>query len=119
MIVRAWWGYAAPGDAQAYPDHLLHSVRPQLERLPGFRGLFLLRGVQPEEIEYLVLTLWESMEAVQAFAGDTPEHAVVEPEARAALVRFDQTVHYYEVMAAPEVGGVPPDGPDSQAHHQR
>jgi hypothetical protein len=54
-----------------------------------------------EEIEFLVLTLWESMEAIRAFAGDQPELAVVEPEARAALVRFDSTVAHYEVLAAP------------------
>jgi heme-degrading monooxygenase HmoA len=54
-----------------------------------------------EEIEFLVLTLWESMEAIRAFAGDQPELAVVEPEARAALVRFDSTVVHYEVLAAP------------------
>jgi heme-degrading monooxygenase HmoA len=107
MVVRSWRGYAAPADAQAYPDHLLHSVRPKLDRLPGFQGLYLLRRTHPEAIEYLVLTLWESMEAVHAFAGDRPEQAVVEPEARAALIGFDQTVQHYEVMAAPEVGPKP------------
>ena len=55
-----------------------------------------------EEIEFLVLTLWDSMDAVRAFAGDQPERAVVEPEARAALVRFESTVAHYEVLAAPD-----------------
>ena len=41
------------------------------------------------------------MDAIRAFAGDQPELAVVEPEARATLVRFDSTVHHYEVLAAP------------------
>jgi hypothetical protein len=54
-----------------------------------------------EEVEFLVLTLWESMEAIRGFAGEQPEVAVVEPEARAALVRFDSTVTHYEVLAAP------------------
>jgi len=43
MIVRAWRGYASAGGAEAYPKHLLASVRPKLERLAGFRGLSLLR----------------------------------------------------------------------------
>ena len=101
MVVRAWRGYAAVTEAETYPRHLLGSVRPKLERLPGFQGLYLLRRRGPEEIEFLVLTLWESMDAVRAFAGDEPELAVVEPEARAALVRFDSTVSHYEVLAAP------------------
>jgi heme-degrading monooxygenase HmoA len=63
--------------------------------------LYLLRHQGIEEIEFLVLTLWESMDAIRAFAGDQPELAVVEPEARAALVRSDSTVAHYEVLAAP------------------
>jgi len=102
MVVRAWRGYSAVADAQAYPKHLLQRVRPKLEQLQGFRGLYLLRHRGAEEIEYLVLTLWDSMEAVHAFAGQQPELAVVEPEARAALVRFDHTVRHYEVLASPD-----------------
>lgn len=67
MLVRAWRGYAAVTESQAYPRHLLHSVRPKLERLAGFRGLYLLRRREADEIEFLVLTLWDSMDAVRAF----------------------------------------------------
>jgi heme-degrading monooxygenase HmoA len=101
MVVRSWRGYAAAGKAHAYPEHLLRSVRPKLEQLNGFRGLYLLRRSQGNEVEFRVLTLWESMEAVRSFAGAQPELAVVEPEARAALVRFDSTVDHYEVVATP------------------
>ncbi|HEX3235247.1 MAG TPA: antibiotic biosynthesis monooxygenase [Gemmatimonadales bacterium] len=101
MVVRTWRGYGAATEAQAYPDHLLQSVKPKLEQLAGYRGLYLLRRRDSEEVEFLVLTLWESMDAIRAFAGEQPERAVVEPEARAALVRFDQMVHHYEVLASP------------------
>jgi heme-degrading monooxygenase HmoA len=105
MIVRAWRGYGAAAEAQAYPRHLLQVVRPKLEQLAGYRGLYLLQRRDLEEIEFLVLTLWESMEAVRLFAGDQPERAVVEPEARAALVRFDERVSHYEVLAVPDLAG--------------
>ena len=105
MVVRVWRGYSAVAESQAYPTHLLQTVRPKLEQLEGFRGLYLLRHCGAEEIEYLVLTLWQSMDAVRAFASEEPELAVVEPEARAALVRFDETVRHYEVMAAPTGAG--------------
>jgi len=101
MIVRAWRGFAAPNNAEEYPRYLLQAVRPKLQNLTGFRGLYLLRRRAPAEIEYQVLTLWDSMEAVRTFAGATPERAVVEPEARAALLRFDAEVHHYEVLAEP------------------
>jgi heme-degrading monooxygenase HmoA len=103
MVVRAWRGYGAVADAQAYPKHLLQAVRPKLEQLAGFRGLYLLARRELEEIEFLVLTLWDSMDAIHAFAGEQPEQAVVEPEARAALIRFDTTVVHYEVLAGPDV----------------
>jgi len=102
MVLRFWRGYAAPDESAAYPTHLLHDVRPKLERLAGFRGLYLLRCRRPAEVEFLVLTLWESMDAVRGFAGERPEIAVVEPEARAALLRFDPTVSHYEVLAHPD-----------------
>lgn len=105
MVGRVWRGYGALSESQAYPKHLLQTVRPKLEQLDGFRGLYLLRQRGAEEIEYLVLTLWYSMDAVRAFAGEEPEIAVVEPEARAALLRFDDTVRHYEVLAAPTTPG--------------
>lgn len=103
MIVRAWRGYASVAAPDLYPRHLLESVRPKLERLAGFRGLSLLRRRTGGEIEYLVLTRWQSMDAIRAFAGDEPELAVVEPEARAALVRFDDRVIHYDELAPTDV----------------
>jgi heme-degrading monooxygenase HmoA len=101
MVVRSWRGYGALAEQEAYPRHLLQTVRPKLEQLPGFRGLYLLRRHHPDEVEFLVLTLWDSMEAVRAFAGHQPEVAVVEPEARGALVRYDALVSHYEVVWRP------------------
>jgi heme-degrading monooxygenase HmoA len=69
--------------------------------LPGFHGLYLLSREVHNEIEYEVLTIWESMDAIRAFAGDQSERAVVEPEAATVLTRFDRDVRHYEVMAAP------------------
>jgi hypothetical protein len=54
-----------------------------------------------------VLTAWESMEAVRGFAGDDPERAVVEPEARAVLSDFDESVRHYELVL-PRDSGWPP-----------
>ena len=102
MVARVWRGYAAVTETEAYPRHLLQSVRPKLEQLPGVKGLYLLRRRGLEEIEFLVVTLWDSMDAIRAFAGDQPELAVLEPEARAALVRFDSMVNHYEIVSAPD-----------------
>ncbi len=104
MVVRAWRGYASTTNADVYPRHLLNGVLPKLEQLNGFRGLYLLSRPEAEEVEYLVLTLWDSRDAIHAFAGDAPERAVVEPEAQAALLRFDVAVKHYDVVASPGLG---------------
>jgi len=74
------------------------SLLPALAKLDGFLGAQLLRTEAPEGLEFLVLTRWRSMAAIRAFAGDQVERAVVEPEAAAALVRYDETVRHYEVV---------------------
>jgi heme-degrading monooxygenase HmoA len=102
MIVRAWRGFADTAHSQAYPSHLLETVRPKLAELPGFHGLYLLRRTVGAEVEYLVLTLWDSLAAIRNFASPDLERAVVEPEARAALLRYDATVQHFEVLATPD-----------------
>jgi heme-degrading monooxygenase HmoA len=91
MIARLWRGVAK--DAAAYLRHLDGNVVPELKKIAGYRGYRVLRREQ----EILVMTLWESMAAVRAFAGADPEKAVVEPEARAVLAEFDDFVRHYEV----------------------
>ena len=98
MIARQWRGYALSEQADAYAAHLSGSVLPQLRSLPGFRGASLARRNANGEVELLVTTRWDSMDAVRAFAGDKPDIAVVEPAARAVLSRFDATVDHYEVV---------------------
>jgi heme-degrading monooxygenase HmoA len=105
MVVRAWRGVASVANADAYPQHLLGTVRPKLDELAGFRGLYLLSRPERDEIEYTVLTLWDSMDAIRHFAGGDLDQAVVEPEARAALLRFDREVRHYQVLAASGVEG--------------
>ena len=99
MIVRSWRGRAAADRAQVYAEHLVDTVVPKLKILPGFRGFALLRRTDRQETEFLVQTYWASMQAIEEFAGPTPETAVVEPAARDALKSFDATVLHYEVVA--------------------
>jgi heme-degrading monooxygenase HmoA len=98
VILRVWCGRAVPDKAEAYRAHLQGNVLPELKALPGFRGVSLLRRDEAGLVELTVMTRWDSMEAIRAFARDTPEKAVVEPEARAVLVDFDETVRHYDIV---------------------
>jgi heme-degrading monooxygenase HmoA len=80
----------------------LYGLFPQqgfeLRALPGFLGAYLSKRPIGDRIEFLVLTRWQSLDAIRAFAATDPEKAVVEPGAVAALVDFDATVQHYEVL---------------------
>ena len=111
MIARVWRGWSTLQDSVAYRRHFAESVSPALEVRPGYRGAFLLlrEAAGDSRTEFLVLTLWDSMDAVRAFAGPDPERAVVDEAARAALVAFEETVRHYAVVSEPgsPAGGAP------------
>ena len=97
MIVRLWRGQATTANADAYFRHVTGTVFPSLKALAGHRGAWLLRRDVDGHIEFLAMTLWESLEAIQAFAGGDIGTAIVEPEARAVLSGFDDFASHYEV----------------------
>lgn len=98
-ILRLWKGRATAAKAGDYIRHASQTVFPEVQTLPGHRGAYLLRRSVDNSVEFTVLTLWDSMDAVRGFSGPDPERAVVEPAARAALSDFDATVTHYEVVA--------------------
>ena len=97
MIARTWRGVATTTNADAYFRHFTTQVAPHLKDLAGHRGAYLLRRESDGQVEFLALTLWDSIEAVKKFAGSDPDVAIVEPEARAVLAAFDDAVRHYEV----------------------
>lgn len=98
MIIREWRGRANHLRGNAYPKHFRTAVLPELHRLKGFRGAVLAQRKLDDRIEFIVLTRWDSLEAIRSFAGSDIERAVVEPGAAAALVEFDARVRHYEVL---------------------
>jgi heme-degrading monooxygenase HmoA len=98
MIIRTWRGSAAKNRRDDYPHHFQIMVLPELQALSGFRGAMLLRRERAEGVEFLVLTEWESLDAIKVFAGEHHERAVVDPTAKAMLESYDDTVTEYEVL---------------------
>ena len=70
---------------------------PAIRRIDGYLGAYLLRGDAGREVEFVTLTLWESLDAIQAFAGEDYAVAVVPPDARRLLERFDERSQHFEV----------------------
>ena len=99
MIARLWRAWTTPDRAHVYREHLTGKVWPALRRIDGCLGGQLLERPVGERVECLVITQWASWEAIHAFAGDDPVRAVVDPDARAVLLEFDERVEHFEITA--------------------
>lgn len=98
MIARIWHGWTLPENADAYEEFLRTKMFPSMHRVPGYLGADLLRSDGADEIAFVTITRFESLDAVKDFAGEDYERAVVEPEARQLLSRFDERSEHYEVV---------------------
>lgn len=102
MIGRIWRGWATQDGAAAYEAHFQGEVLESLATVPGCHGGYLLRHDSDDGVEFVTLTLFASLDAVRAFAGDTNERAVVAPAAQAALRDYERTVRHYTIVAGPK-----------------
>ncbi|MGH8213542.1 MAG: antibiotic biosynthesis monooxygenase family protein [Rhodanobacteraceae bacterium] len=102
MIVRIWRGITPKEQADAYLEHLQQTALPALAGQPDLRGAWVLRRVQGDRCEFQLLSLWESLDAVRAFAGDQPERAVYFAEDDKFLLDMEPLVRLYEVADSVE-----------------
>src|SRR4051794_29692074 len=105
MISRIWHGWTTPENAGAYETLLRGEIFVGIRGrgIPGFRGIQLLRRAVGDEVEFVTVMGFDSLDAVRAFAGEDYEAAVVPPEARAILSRFDARSQHYEVRIAADI----------------
>lgn len=98
MIARIWKARATPDRVQEYADYLKSTVVPELKAIGGYKGVSLLQRDQNGAVEVTVITWWESLEAIRAFAGEAIETAVVHDSAARMLVDFDRNVEHHQVV---------------------
>jgi hypothetical protein len=95
MIARLWHGYTNSTNAPVYEQMLLTDILPGIHRVKGYRGCYLLQRKTGDEVEFITVTLWDSLDAVRQFAGPDYTKAVIVPEAEALMTRHDaESVHY-------------------------
>lgn len=101
MIARHWRGWTTARNADAYETLLKHTVLPALKQVQGYHGGYVLRReVGDDEVEFVVVNLFESIDAVKRFAGPDFAVAVFEPEARRLLSKVEPLAAHYEVRAS-------------------
>ena len=97
MIERHWKGIARIDQSDYYIKHLITETFPKASLMKGFVKATILKRPVAEGVEFLIITTWDSIEAVRQFAGDQVEVANVPTAARAMMVTFDEFARHYEV----------------------
>jgi heme-degrading monooxygenase HmoA len=99
-IARIWRGETRAADADAYLEVLERTGVADYRAVEGNRGVLVLRRLQGDRAEFLLLTLWDSREAIVRFAGDDIERARYYPEDEQYLLAFAPTVDHYIALAS-------------------
>jgi len=109
MIARFWKGTVQLADAEVYAKYIRETGFAEYGQTAGNRGAWLLRRDEGDRTELMTLSLWRSVDAIRAFAGDDIEAAVLYPEDERYLIGGESSVTHYVV--ADEIPSSPDDSP--------
>ena len=100
MIGRVWHGWTSPENADRYEQLLKEEIFPGIadKKVPVYTGIQLFRRPLDDEVEFVTIMWFDSLEAMRQFSGEEDyERAYVPPKAREVLGRFDERSQHYEV----------------------
>ncbi len=97
FVVRIWHGRVPKGKADTYRDFLVRRAVPDYESVEGNLGVDILMREEGDVVHFLILSYWESMDAVKRFAGDDYERAKYYDEDKDFLLEFERNVQHYYV----------------------
>ena len=107
MICRIWRGWTTVDNAQGYDDYLQKELFPRLAKeleSRGYRGYQLLRSNRGEEVEFMTMLWFESLEEVRSFAGENYEVPVISEKARSLLSRYAERADHYQLAGSHRIG---------------
>src|SRR5512138_711335 len=100
MLARIWHGVTLKSKAEAYTDYLNKTGVSDYQATEGNRGVRVLRRIEGEQAHFLIITFWDSVEAIKRFAGEDFEKARYYPEDQDYLLEFEEKVTHYEVISS-------------------
>jgi heme-degrading monooxygenase HmoA len=104
MIARVWHGVTNLEKADEYYEYLLRTGVPDYKSTPGNLGVHVLRRIEGDQAHFILISYWESLDGIRAFAGSDVEAARYYPEDRDYLVELTPRVTHYEVLMSPDMG---------------
>ncbi|HUF53519.1 MAG TPA: EamA family transporter, partial [Dehalococcoidia bacterium] len=97
MIARTWHGVVPADKEDAYLEYLQKTGVVDAKATGGNQGVYVMRRREADKTHFFFLSLWESMEAIKAFAGNEPEKARYYPEDAEYLLELEPNVEHYDV----------------------
>ena len=103
MMARIWHGWTKPQDAKTYEELLRNEIFPDIaqRKIRGYHGAELFIREDEDEVEFITLLRFESMEGVKGFAGENQSKPVIYPKAEVLLARMDEHTRHYRVAISP------------------
>ena len=101
MIARVWHGVTAASESDEYLDYLNKTGVPDYRETEGNRGVCVLCRIEGDQAHFLLISLWESSDAIRKFAGPDLEKARYYPEDEKFLIELEPQVRHYEVLVQP------------------
>jgi len=92
VIARLWTGRTKAEDYDTYLAYLEESGVAALHATPGNRGVIVLRRLDGDEAEFSVMSFWDSLDDVKAFAGEDVDAARYFPRRRTLPARLPPEV---------------------------
>ena len=107
MIARIWHGKTRIEKMEDYTRFLTNVALPDYQSVRGYKGLRFLRQARGNEADFILITFWESFDAIKAFAGEDFNKAKYYKEDQDFLLEFEENVQHYEIFAAESIGEIP------------
>jgi len=101
MIARIWHGWTLCENAEKYEKLLREEVLLEIAKrsIPGYKGAeIFIREADNDEVEFITLLRFETLDAVKIFAGKDYERPVISPEARRLLKRHSENSRHYRIV---------------------
>ena len=101
MIARIWHGWTTRENAETYEKLLREEVLLEIAKrsIPGYKGAeIFIREAENNEMEFITLLRFETIDAVKIFAGKDYEQAVIHPECRRLLKRHNEKSRHYRIV---------------------
>ncbi len=99
-VKRIWHGWTAPENADTYQALLHNEVFPGIEakQIPGYRSIELMRQDGADEVEFITIMTFDSLQNVIDFQGEDYTRAYVPDAAQLVLKRWDQAARHYDAV---------------------